>query len=105
MQYYRQKGILVEAYSPIGHGELLKNKEIMAVAEKYNVDVAQVGIRYCLQLELLPLPKTVNPQHMQSNAAVDFVISDKDMELLINIEQIKDYGEASRFPVFGGKSK
>ena len=31
------------------------------------------------------------------------VISDEDMELLKNIEHIKDYGESSFFPVFGGK--
>jgi diketogulonate reductase-like aldo/keto reductase len=65
--------------------------------------VAQLGIRYCLQLGLLPLPKTANPQHMKSNAVVDFIISEEDMELLKNVEPIKDYGEHSKFPVFGRK--
>ena len=102
IQYTKEKDILVEAHSPIGHGELLKNQEIAAIAKKYNVSVPQLGIRYVLQLGLLPLPKTANPDHMKTNAEVDFVISEEDMEFLKNIGQIKDYGNASMFPVYSG---
>ncbi len=101
IQYNKDKGILVEAYSPMGHGELLKNQRVAAMAGQYNVSVAQLGIRYCLQLGTLPLPKTANPKHMKMNADVDFVISESDMDILMNIERIKDYGEFSKFPVFG----
>ena len=102
IRYCQAEEILVEAYSPIGHGELLKNQQVAAVAEKYRVSVPQLSIRYTLQLGLLPLPKTANPDHLKTNAAVDFVISEEDMTFLKNMEQIKDYGEASRFPVFAG---
>ena len=102
IQYCRDNGILVEAYSPIGHGELFKNGEIAEMAEKYNVSVPQLCIRYDLQLGLLPLPKTANPKHMKDNAGVDFEISDEDMEVLKNMEQIENYGEASMFPVYAG---
>jgi diketogulonate reductase-like aldo/keto reductase len=100
IKYNQDKNILVEAYSPFGHGELFKNSEVAAVAEKYNVSVSQLAIRYCLQLGLLPLPKTANPQHMKTNAEVDFVISEDDMEQLINVQQIQHYGEHRRFPVY-----
>ena len=100
IQYTQEKGILVEAYSPVGHGELLKNEELAEMAKKYGVSVPRLCIRYTLQLDLLPLPKTANPEHMKDNADVDFVISKKDMELLKNMERIKDYGEASVFPVY-----
>jgi len=103
IQYSQEKGMLVEAYSPIGHGELLKNEEVATIAKKYNVSVPQLGICYCLQLGLLPIPKTANPDHIKTNAEVDFVISDSDMEFLKNMEQIKDYGKASMFPVYSGK--
>jgi diketogulonate reductase-like aldo/keto reductase len=103
IQYTQERGMLVEAYSPIAHGELLKNREVVGVAEKYGVSVPQLSIRYCLQLGLLPLPKTANPSHMKSNAEVDFAISEEDMDLLKRVEQIKDYGKASNMPVFGGK--
>ncbi|SFU28145.1 Aldo/keto reductase [Pustulibacterium marinum] len=100
IEYASSKDILIEAFSPIGHGELFKNEEVKAIAEKYGVSVAQLAIRYDLQLGLLPLPKTQTPEHMKSNADVDFEISVKDMEKLNNLEEIKDYGEASMFPVF-----
>jgi diketogulonate reductase-like aldo/keto reductase len=103
IKYTQDKGILVEAYSPVAHGELMKNEEVKKTAKKYKVSVPQLGIRYTLQLGLLPLPKTANPAHMKNNADLDFVISDDDMELLKNIEKIKDYGDASVMPVFGGK--
>jgi diketogulonate reductase-like aldo/keto reductase len=103
IQYSHDQGILVEAYSPVAHGELLKNEEVAKIAEKYGVTAPQVGIRYVLQLGLLALPKTANPVHMKENADVDFVISEADMEILKNMEQIEDYGDASMFPVYGGK--
>ncbi|MEJ2277458.1 MAG: aldo/keto reductase, partial [Candidatus Lokiarchaeota archaeon] len=103
IQYTQEKGILVEAHSPIAHGELMKNQEVIKIAEKYGVSVPQMSIRYDLQLGLLPLPKTANPAHMKNNADVDFVISEADMEFLKNVDQIKDYGSASMFPVYGGK--
>jgi diketogulonate reductase-like aldo/keto reductase len=103
IDYSRSKGMLVEAYSPVAHGAVLNNAELAALAGKYEVDIPQLCIRYCLQLGLLPLPKTVNPQHMRSNAAVDFVISDTDMVILKDAENSTDYGEASMFPVFGKK--
>lgn len=101
IKYNQDKDVLVEAYSPFGHGQLFKNNEVKAVAEKYSVSVSQLAIRYCLQLNMLPLPKSTNPQHMKDNAAVNFVIDEKDMDLLKNIEPIEDYGEHSKFPVYG----
>ncbi|MFT4222579.1 aldo/keto reductase [Dysgonomonas sp.] len=103
IEYCQNNDILVEAYSPIAHGEMLKNKIVSAMAKHYNVSVAQLCIRYCLQLDMLPLPKTANPEHMKANADVDFDISEVDMEVLKNIDPIENYGESSLFPVFGGK--
>ena len=105
IQYTQSKGILVEAYSPVAHGEILKNQKIAAMAQKYGVTVPQLCIRYTLQLGLLPLPKTANPEHMRSNAQLDFEISAEDMAALGQMEKLDDYGEYSFFPVFGGKAK
>ncbi len=103
IQYCQSKGIAMEAYSPVAHGEALKNEKIKAVAERYGVSVPQLCIRYDLQLGMVVLPKTADPEHMRENAECDFIISDDNMDVLMNIEKIKDYGEYSRFPVFGGK--
>jgi diketogulonate reductase-like aldo/keto reductase len=101
IDYTESKGILVEAYSPIGHGEILDNPNLKAMAQRYSVTLPQLCIRYCLQLGLLPLPKTANPQHMRGNAGVDFEISEADMQKLKATAPIKDYGKSSVFPVFG----
>lgn len=101
--YCQSKGIVVEAYSPVAHGEAMKNTKIKELADKYGVTVSQLCIRYDIQLGAIVIPKAANPDHMRTNAELDFVISDDDMETLKAIPRIKDYGEYSRFPVFGGK--
>lgn len=103
IDFCKANGILCEAYSPIAHGEALKNKAISDMAAKYGVSAAQLCVRYTIDLGMVSLPKTSNPEHMRSNAEIDFEISAEDMEVLKNFEKIKDYGEYSFFPVFSGK--
>ena len=105
IDYCTSKGIVMEAYSPVAHGEALKIPAIAEMAKKYGVSVPQLCIRYDIQLGMIVLPKTANPEHMKTNADVEFVISDEDMEVLKHIERIKDYGSSSFFPVYGGKLK
>ena len=71
------------------------------MAANYGATVPQLCIRYVIQLGTQALPKTANPEHMRSNAQLDFVISDDDMLALKNLED-KDYGEHSYFPVYSG---
>ena len=104
INFCREHGILCEAYSPIAHGEALKNRLILSVAEKYSVTPAQLCVRYALQLGMVVLPKTSNPEHMKNNADIEFEISAEDMDILELAEKIKDYGEHSYFPVFNGKN-
>ena len=103
LDFCRMQNIQVEAYSPIAHGEALKNPAIADMAQKYGVSAAQLCIRYVLQLGTVALPKTADPVHMADNAAVDFTISDADMDTLRHMERIADYGAFSIFPVFSGK--
>ena len=73
------------------------------MANKYDVSVAQLCIRYDLQLGMITLPKASSPEHLKANIEVDFEISAQDMETLKNIEHIKDYGKHGFSPVLGGK--
>ncbi len=102
IDFCQANDVLVEAYSPIAHGAALNHPAIKEMAEKYNVSIPQLCIRYDLQLDAVVLPKTANPAHMKSNAEVDFTISDEDMQTLLNLTGI-DYGDSSMFPVFSGK--
>ena len=103
VEYCQKRGIVVEAYSPIAHGEILNQPEIKVIADKYGVTIPQLCIRYTLQLGAIALPKTADPEHMKSNAEVNFEISAEDMETLKNFKKIENYGESSGFPVYGGK--
>ena len=99
----QENEILVEAYSPVAHGEMLQNKQIKQMADKYQVSIPQLAIRYCLELGTLPLPKSENPEHIANNADVDFKISAADLQVLKKFPQFKNYGNSSDFPVFSGK--
>jgi len=102
IKYSQDNGIAVEAFSPVAHGAALQNENIKKMAAKYHVSVPQLCIRYDWQLNVIVLPKSANPDHMKSNAEIDFEISAEDMKTLSQINQM-DYGNASAYPVFGGK--
>lgn len=103
IDYCKKNNILVEAYSPIAHGAANKSSKIAYIANKYGVTVAQLCIKYTLQLELVTLPKTSNTEYMKTNSELDFIISDEDMELLKSLKGAIDYGSDKVFPVFSGK--
>ena len=78
--FCRENGILPEAWSPIGTGRLLEHPTLIEIAGRYGVSVAQLCIRWCLQNDLLPLPKSVTPSRIRENADVfSFEISAEDM--------------------------
>ena len=103
IEYCQGKGIVMEAYSPVAHGEAMKISAVGQMAEKYGVTIPQLCIRYDIQLGMIVLPKAANPEHMKTNADVGFVISEADMDTLKRLEKISSYGAHSFFPVFGGK--
>ncbi|ARJ57453.1 aldo/keto reductase [Campylobacter cuniculorum] len=99
IDYCKEQEVLVEAYSPIAHGRLTKDAKIIQMSQKYNVTPAQLCVRYALSIGTLPLPKSKNPVHIAQNAAVDFELSNEDLEFLKNFN-FNDYGEFSHYPSF-----
>ena len=100
----QENDIVVESYSPIAHGAALKNPAIIKMAEKYNVSVAQLCIKYTLQLDTISLPKASSKEHIIDNLKLDFEISEEDMIELIKLNEI-DYGIDAFWPVFRKKAK
>ncbi len=81
--YCKQKGILLEAYSPLSHGKKLEDPKVTQVASKYKKSNAQLLIRWALQKGLVVIPKSVNPTRIIENGNVfDFEISNEDMLLM-----------------------
>ena len=93
VKYCKENNILVEAYSPLGTGKLLGNEEINEVAKKYNVSAARLCIKYCLQKDTLPLPKSTHEDRIKANLEMDFDISDEDMKKLDNVKIEELYRE------------
>lgn len=80
VEYCRQHGILVQAWSPLGRKRVLEDEFLMELADKYKVSVAQICIRYALQRGILPLPKASTTERMKENQQVfDFELSTEDM--------------------------
>lgn len=99
IKFCQMNDIVVEAYSPIAHGRALEDKSIEKFAKKYGVSVAQLCIKYTLQLNTISIPKASSKEHIVDNTKLDFVISDEDMMELIKLNEI-DYGDDKFWPVF-----
>ena len=102
IKYCQENGIVVEAYSPIAHGRALENEAIVKMANKYGVSVAQLCIKYTLQIGTVSIPKAKSRQHIEENTKLDFEISEPDMVELMKLNEI-DYGDDSFWPVFNKK--
>lgn len=80
VQYCQERGILVQAWSPLGRRALLENRTLQEIAGHYGVSVAQLCIRYALQRGIVPLPKSSSAERMKQNQDVfGFEISREDM--------------------------
>lgn len=87
LSFCKEKDIVVEAWAPLGKGKMLQNKDLIRISSKYNKSVAQICIKWCLQNNVIPLPKTTNLSRMLENKDVfNFTISDEDMEFINNME-------------------
>jgi diketogulonate reductase-like aldo/keto reductase len=75
-----ERGIVLEAYSPLGTGRHLGDDRVERLADRVGRTPAQVLVRWCLQRELVVLPKSTHRERIEENAGVfDFTLSDGDM--------------------------
>ena len=88
----REHGMVLEAYSPLGIGQIFEVPEMQKLAEKYKRSIAQVCIRWSLQRGYLPLPKSVTPSRIQENLKVfDFALTDEDVQLIADLKGCVGY--------------
>ncbi len=94
LNYYRQKGIQVQAWSPLGRSRVLDDILIRELAMKYHVTPAQICIRFCIQEGVMPLPKASSPERMRGNlACLNFSLDDEDISRIENMPPIGWGGE------------
>lgn len=93
LEMLKHKGIAVECYSPLGHGEVLKDKVVEAIGKAHGKTVAQVVIRWHLQMGHIAIPRSVHAERLRENFDVfDFTLSDDEMRQMAGL----DKGEAGR---------
>ncbi|MBQ3967912.1 MAG: aldo/keto reductase [Lachnospiraceae bacterium] len=90
--YSRENGMILEAYSPLGTGKIFSVPQMQVLSEKYGRSIAQICIRWSLQMGFLPLPKSVTPSRIEENLKVfDFELSDEDVKLIADLKGCVGY--------------
>jgi len=83
VEYCKANNIFVQAWSPLGSGAVLSDPTINQIAAVHGKSAAQVCIRFALQSDILPLPKSVTPSRILDNTNVfDFTLTDEEMAAL-----------------------
>jgi len=84
----KKRRVAVEAYSPLGTGRHLQNETVHRVASRVGRTPAQVLLRWCLQHDLVVLPKSTHRWRIEENAQIfDFTLSGRDMAALDALDQ------------------
>jgi diketogulonate reductase-like aldo/keto reductase len=90
-----ERGVAIEAYSPLGTGRHLGDDRVAKIAERLGRTPAQVLIRWCVQRELIVLPKSTHQERIRQNAQIfDFELSDDDMAALDALDTTGGTSEA-----------
>lgn len=85
--YSKSKGLVVEAWSPLSSGDIFKKPEMIALAEKYGMTIAQICVSWSLANGYLPLPKSVTPSRIEENIRVDGTeLCAEDIDLIANLK-------------------
>jgi methylglyoxal/glyoxal reductase len=88
LRFCNDKGIQLEAYSPLTRGHKLRHPTVVDVAKRYSKSPAQVMIRWSLQHGLVVIPKSARPERIRENSEVfDFEISSADMSRLDSLSE------------------
>jgi 2,5-diketo-D-gluconate reductase A len=88
LAFCQQRGVLIQAYSPLTRAERLDEPELLAIARRYGKTSAQVLIRWNLQRGTVPLPKANRKEHLQENIDVfDFALADADIRTLSDLNE------------------
>lgn len=93
-QYCEQKGIVLEAWSPLARGKVFDNESIRAIAKNHQKTIAQICLRWCLQHQTIVIPKSTTKERIVSNLAIfDFQLSSQEMEEINAIPPMGFSGE------------
>ena len=85
-----ERGIVTEAYSPLGTGRHLSNRKVKKIASRIGRTPAQVLLRWCVQHVMVVLPKSTHRERIAENAQIfDFALSSDDMAELDALDRTR----------------
>lgn len=85
--FHSENHIVTAAWSPLGQGRQLQNSALAAIAHKHSRSVAQVILRWHIQLKNMVIPKSVTPARLQENLNVfDFSLDEADMAIIAGLD-------------------
>ena len=88
LDYCQKQGIVVEAYSPLAHGKKMDNPVLEKIAAKHNKSIAQIMIRWCIDVGTIPLPKSTHDYRMKQNIDVfDFKLDTEDLGNIVKLNE------------------
>jgi diketogulonate reductase-like aldo/keto reductase len=91
LKYCKEKNIVLEAWGPLGQGRVIENPILQQIAQKYNKSVSQICLRWCIQHDIIPLPKSAHKERIIQNLDIfNFVLTKNDMETINNNDLFKD---------------
>ena len=95
LNYFREKKILLQAWSPLARGRIFDDVLICSLSEKYNVSKAQICLRFCLQEGVMPLPRvSLKIERLQEYFdSLKFEISPEDISRIENMPPLGWGGE------------
>eukprot|EP00747_Dinoflagellata_sp_TGD_P166872 gnl/TRDRNA2_/TRDRNA2_190349_c0_seq1.p1 gnl/TRDRNA2_/TRDRNA2_190349_c0~~gnl/TRDRNA2_/TRDRNA2_190349_c0_seq1.p1 ORF type:complete len:441 (+),score=64.10 gnl/TRDRNA2_/TRDRNA2_190349_c0_seq1:80-1402(+) len=79
VEYHQRHGIATMCMAPLARGRMFGRSDLAVIAKELGYEEAAVAIRWCLQKGYIPIPKSINPQRIVSNAAEGFDLSEKTM--------------------------
>jgi diketogulonate reductase-like aldo/keto reductase len=83
-----ERGVAVEAYSPLGTGRHLSDGRVQQIAQRVGRTPAQVLLRWCVQRDLIVIPKSTHRERIEENSHIfDFTLSDEDMAALDALDE------------------
>lgn len=87
VDYCKEHNIILEAWGPLGQGDIFTNEEMQALAEKYGKTVAQLALAWSVYQGFLPLPKSVHEDRIKENMDFfDIELSEEDAETIKNLD-------------------
>ena len=87
LEYCRGKDIQVEAYSPIARAKFLENPTLQNIAQKYDKTAAQVMLAWCINHDIVVIPKSTHEGRIMENSDIFFRLEEEDMEKLNNLDR------------------